>query len=229
MGYTTGFSFFQGNGGFVGRGLFGSSNNATGSVQDRLAELSFDLMPLPVKLTGLTATARNGVNFINWTVAEEDNIDRYEIERSADGKKYDYLGDVAPSTPTASIKNYSFSDKTATAATDYYYRLKMVELNNQSTYSPVVRLKASPSSLVEIAAFPNPFTDKIRLSVVTEHAGLCTYALKDVTGKSLMSGSYSIARGRNDVTLPGVESLAKGVYFLSVRTTGGEQVLKLSK
>jgi hypothetical protein len=45
QGFTTGFSVMQQTSGVTARSLFGNSGSATGSSQDRLAELGFDIQP----------------------------------------------------------------------------------------------------------------------------------------------------------------------------------------
>ena len=59
QGYSTGFSVMQITSGVTARSVFGNSANAAGSLQDRLAELGFDIQPgsSDIGLEGFTAPA----------------------------------------------------------------------------------------------------------------------------------------------------------------------------
>ena len=228
-GYTAGFSFYQGNGAFVGRGIFGVSTNATGSVQDRLAELSFDIAPLPLKLLGFDGTFRNGVNALNWKVAEESDMAHYIVQRSFDGREYDDIATVSPLATSDDTKQYTYADEKVKKSSISYYRLKMVELNGTSTYSPVVRIMPKSAELFVVDAYPNPFSDQVSISVTIAEAGPLVYEINDLTGNSVTSGSFHLQPGMNNLTVPGLQAVAPGVYSLSLKAGNHHQVIKLSK
>ena len=49
---------------------------------------------LPVTFTSLTGTIRNGKTNLNWTIADEHNVDRYEVEESANGRQFQSFAQV---------------------------------------------------------------------------------------------------------------------------------------
>jgi NADH:ubiquinone oxidoreductase subunit 4 (subunit M) len=70
-----------------------------------------------------------------------------------------------------------------------------------------------------VEVYPNPFAEEVRLSVTATEPAPLSYELKDLTGRTVRSGIYSIQAGANQITIDNLEALAHGVYSLVVRTT----------
>jgi hypothetical protein len=72
--------------------------------------------PLPVTLISFTATKVSGETegstaLLDWQTSSETNSDRFDIERSQDGKKWMNIGNVTASGDKKSSSLYSFPDK----------------------------------------------------------------------------------------------------------------------
>jgi hypothetical protein len=104
-----------------------------------------NLFTLPVRLTSFTSSSRNHSVLLKWTTADESNMDKYEVERSADGSAFSVIGTVY-SQNTASVNTYSFEDHTPLKDMNYY-RLKMIGLNpNDQKLSAVSMLRFSETN-----------------------------------------------------------------------------------
>lgn len=83
---------------------------------------------------------------IEWTTGVETNVRRFVIERSSDGTAYFSIGQVQA---RGSYSEYQFTDSSpldADMERTFYYRLKIVDNDGTSRYSPIseVLLSFSP-------------------------------------------------------------------------------------
>jgi len=96
---------------------------------------------LPVTLISFAVKAfASGTNLLSWETAQEKDNSHFAIESSANGREFKEIGSVK-GTNSASVSEYTFEDK-APVATNTYYRLKQVDLDGTTTYSPVVVCKS---------------------------------------------------------------------------------------
>lgn len=90
-----------------------------------------------------------------WTKGGE-NTAYYLVERSADGSSFKQIALVF-TAEDASFSNYQFRDKAyASAGAAAWYRIALVNANNELTYLPVKK--------VDVAASPAPAKDRETLS-----------------------------------------------------------------
>jgi hypothetical protein len=110
-----------------------------------------------------------------------------------------------------------------------YYRLRQVDSDGTSTYSPV-RIVAVPlEGGLLVQAYPNPSVPgtAVALSIRTGQAGPVMLRLTDVLGRELSQQQASVPAGTTTLPLPGAGQLATGVYLLRVQQGGQQQVLRL--
>jgi hypothetical protein len=113
--------------------------------------------PMPVELTAFTATPGNNQVVLNWTTATERNNNRFEIEKSNDGltfQKADAVASAATGGNSSSTLQYTYTDTEPYTGTSYY-RLKQVDHDGTSKYSPIVSVSAEKSA-VRFVIYPNP-------------------------------------------------------------------------
>lgn len=79
--------------------------------------------------------------------------------------------------------------------------------------------------------YPNPFTNDINLILFSEANTTIELIAIDVAGKNIGSYSYTCTSGTNTISIKEVfENVAKGIYFLEVKTTlGNNRKFKLIK
>ena len=95
------------------------------------------LLPLPVELTNLTATERNGQIVIKWATASESNNDYFVLERSHDGVRFSDIQMVPGAGTILEPRNYEYTDPYP-APGHNYYRLKQVDYDGSFSLSPIV-------------------------------------------------------------------------------------------
>lgn len=112
--------------------------------------------PLPVNFMGFNAKkVSNGIQ-LTWKVAGEENVDRYEVERSADGRNFASIGSV--SSTKSDTYNYFDANNSSTV----YYRIKNVDIDGKFKYSTIARLVNGKSEIV-LKAFPQPVLSQLTI------------------------------------------------------------------
>ena len=176
--------------------------------------------PLPVVLTSFTGQATSTGNTLRWTTASETNSAYFEVERSANGQEFTKIGQQAAAGTTAAAHSYQFTDAAATATS--YYRLRQVDFDGTSTYSPVVTLATSIASDARPAkpvAYPTIFTTELNVTLPGAAAQAATVALLTADGRPVYSRSVQLSAAPQ--ALAELPTLAPGVYLLRVATATG--------
>ncbi len=167
---------------------------------------------LPVKF--IIVKANQGTdkktNVISWTVANEVNIDHYEVEQSATGKDYAKI-----TVNNASNSNsYTATDNNLHSAVNYY-RIKAVDKDSKYAYSQVVKVSATEKASVVVA--PNPVIgDKVTVQMNNLEAGKYTMSLYNNAGQLVANKEVTHTTGNTTIELPINGTVANGVYSLRV-------------
>jgi len=175
--------------------------------------------PLPVVLTDFTALAvRNRDAFLTWATASEKNNDHFDIERSFDGTAFAQIAAVAGHGTTTAASSYSLTDAGVAALANgpVYYRLRQVDRDGASSFSPVRSVRFSTevaAAPIALSLFPNPAQATTQLDLRQLPAtGTYQVVLLDATGRTVRTAT--LAGG-----LPqplDVQQLASGTYHVRV-------------
>ena len=177
------------------------------------------LAPLPVSFIGFNAKKEGAYVMLTWKIAGEENVDRYEVERSDDGCSFRTLAKI----DRHGKDTYTHSDLNPGGTA--YYRIRNVDKDGKYTYSTIARIVGGKSTLV-IKAFPQPVLN--RLTLQHPAAGSQTQVhLSSAAGrlvKKMMPGNGSIQ------TTIDMSSVPKGLYLLQyISGDGPVETLKIMK
>ncbi|MCW3081866.1 PKD domain-containing protein [Segetibacter sp.] len=95
---------------------------------------------LPVKLISFTGKPESGGVKLNWTVASEVSLERYDVEASEDGKTFTPIGNVKARGSLTITSNYNFNDQKVKAKKVRYYKLVMVDKDGKKSSSEVIKI-----------------------------------------------------------------------------------------
>lgn len=151
---------------------------------------------------------------LSWISQSEINSDHFEIERSTDGVSYSQIGNKQAAGNSITPINYTYADP-AMAASVYYYRLKLVDIDGHYTYSNVAIVRKS--GIKGVRVFPNPVTDKVNLEF-SNAKGIYDISLYSQMGQKVMNRNATIVSTVQIVTLE-KGSLPPGSYLVSARNT----------
>ncbi len=167
---------------------------------------------LPVELISFTAKARAEQVALSWTTTSEKNNDYFEIERSVDGRSFDYLATIKGAGTTTLARHYQSSDKNPINGINYY-RLKQVDFDGTTTYSDIVTVEIKSE---KIELFPNPVVGTLYLRMSDFTSRAVEFQITDLTGKTMLAGSTEINEGIVTIPLSEVGSFPLGTYMVRV-------------
>lgn len=113
---------------------------------------------LPVTIITFDAFMEENQVHLFWVTTTEINNDRFEIERSTDGKKFEKIGEVLASSDLAAEKHYRYIDPAPLSGIKYY-RLKQLDHDGKFAYSKMASVESSLHEDFSIS--PNPSNDQV--------------------------------------------------------------------
>lgn len=184
---------------------------------------------LPVKLNHFTGRLVDDASLLYWETAQEQSASHFNIQRSINGIDFITIGKIKAAGNSTTRKEYSFTDQAAgSLRTDkIYYRLQTENVNGRQEFSKTIVLK--PGTLVEnIQLAANPVADYAYLLMQSKEKSNIVILVTDMTGRTLLSQSRTVERGMNNLPV-NVQSLAAGIYMLSVKNAQGIQTVRFIK
>ena len=172
---------------------------------------------LPIKVTSIKAQLDNGNGEVLWQVADQINVNHYELQKSTDGKTFSDVISIAP--VAGNVASYTAEDNSLSGGTTYY-RIKEVDNNNVVSYSTVVTLNEDGSA-DNIKIFPNPVSGQLFITTPS-NIKIESAVIIDATGRKVLQ-TGSLNNSTNSIE---VSSLATGFYTLRLTTSSNEVVNK---
>ena len=170
---------------------------------------------LPAQLLTFSGTRQAGANHLKWSVAQEQDVSLYHVERSNDGTSWIEAGTVASMGNTSTQRSYSFVDPQASGAKQLY-RLRVMDRSGRERLSKTITVFAGKPMVLTInGVFPNPASEKIQASILAPQKEVITLLLIDATGRVMRSQRNTVDVGSNTVDI-NITGLAKGTYLLKV-------------
>lgn len=193
-----------------------------------LTDLASDKFPqqstLPVKLISFTGAYRNQATQLNWETENMYDMDRFEIQRSADGTNFATIG-TKDALNAASRTGYQYSDNLSIIGGNvFYYRLKMVDADGSFKYSNVIMIRRDAGLISGIKISPNPVvTGNTTLRIDAAAKAVLDIRVLDMSGRVMLRQQNNVAEGVNSIALNNLELLQRGTYILQVNDGTGVQ------
>ncbi|QDA58605.1 T9SS type A sorting domain-containing protein [Hymenobacter jejuensis] len=180
---------------------------------------------LPVELKQFVATAIRLDALLTWSTATERNNDRFEIERSLDGKTFEKIGSVKGQGNSTHATEYRYTDTNAArwSAKPIYYRLRQVDFDGVSAFSPVRFVTFDKQVLTAVALYPNPAHGAATLDLTGLAAGTYQVQVLDLTGRVLSKQTVVGAQAHP----LSVQQLPMGSYIVRIQGAGTNVTLPL--
>ncbi len=195
-------------------------NNGNGSGTDpsvAIDDIRLSNTVLPIILTDFTAKKVDNDIKLNWIINKEINFSHYDVERSNDGIHFTQIGQVpSKKTPNSGLKMYDFIDFYIEKGL-LYYRLKMVDLDKQYTYSKIISIQNDNllEKLVSLDHFI--FRDAILQYSISSSENL-TYTINmyNTEGKIVLSKKNEKTDSGTNIKSIDTSGLPAGAYFLQL-------------
>lgn len=163
---------------------------------------------LPLKLISFTAALQNKNALLQWQTADEQNIAKFNLQRSRDGVSFTTIGTVNSAGNSATTKNYRYTDYAVTSINSnaIYYRLQIADEDGKTSYSKIEIVKPVEDLFIQIT--PNPARDNIIISSMNTIRML---SVLDTKGQMLKT--ISLNGIVNQIKID-VKDLPPGIYFI---------------
>ncbi len=183
---------------------------------------------LPVEITSFNGNRDlNESLTLGWTVANNQLVSHFEVERSIDGGDFKTVALVMTSEKNGD-ENYMFKDRVNNAQ-DIMYRLKMFDNRNEISFSKTLVFRSAGGSGNELTILGNPVRDKLTFSYQAGPASLVHVVLYDMNGKNVRYEKLVNREGENIISLSLNPSLKPGMYVLEINNGTDRQVKKFIK
>lgn len=170
---------------------------------------------LPVTLIDFTASKQENTILLKWRTSEETNSEKFDIERSTDGKAWRSVGSQRSNGESAVVIAYSFTDKEP-ARGENLYRLKMVDFDQTYAYSSIVSVHFNAPLNFEF--YPNPVSDLLHVKS-SDWSQVSAVEMYDVKGRAVFKS------GKNPGKTIKVDRFPVGMYILTITQKNG-QIIK---
>jgi hypothetical protein len=155
-------------------------------------------VPLPVELLSFEGTNSGNKNNLKWMTASETNNNHFELERRSGIEEFKTIASIKGHGTTTSTGKYNFEDMNIFPGEIYYYRLRQVDNNGFSSYSKIIKIKAS-DEIVSVIVSPNPFIENTNISYFLKKNSNVALEIFTLTGNKIavlqngfqQAGNYS--------------------------------------
>lgn len=178
--------------------------------------------PLPVQFLGISAVQKGSGISVNWSTAAEYNNKYFDVQKSVDGTTWTTFAKVDGAGNSSSVLKYNAYDAKPVAGYNYY-RIKQVDIDGKADYSSVVKVKISIEKTA-VTVLANPFVTNITVDFLSNSSQSVSIRLTDVTGKTIATDKWQIAKGSSRLTLDKVAGLQRGMYIFTVMDSNGEVI-----
>ncbi len=193
----------------------GTSELWEGGASDGEVEDYIVPVVLPIELVDFTGEYNKEEKKVDliWTVAMEENVKMYELERSYDGENFEVFYTERDIANSVEMKTYYAEDRDMELGGNIYYRLKATDWDGAFEYSNTVLIKME-EEIREFEVYPNPASSRVMIDV--EEDGMLE--IYSQNGRKMFAGE--VAPGANSVNL---SEFSNGLYF--IKYTVGDQVV----
>ena len=185
-------------------------------------------VPLPVHLISFQGNLnKNNKVTLNWTVADNETVNNFEVERSTNGKDFTAVATVFASEKIG-MENYMFYE-TVNATDKVMYRLKMIDKQHDIDYSRILIFNSKAVAGNTIKIIGNPVNDKLTFSYTSTATQSVNVKVFDMSGRVVLNNKINSAEGTNMVSLPLNATFKPGMYVVEINDGTERQSSKFIK
>lgn len=168
---------------------------------------------LPVTWVSVDVREEQGNSVLSWSTVEEKNVASFEIQHSTSARTWRVVGTQVPTNEP--VARYQFIHKPERSAV-HYYRIKNIDLDGSSSFSPIVSLRGQEAS--QLMLYPNPVESGI-LKLETDLSAASQIRVFSLAGVEVIR-----TPARSNVL--NVANLVSGTYILQISNTDGSTQTK---
>lgn len=169
---------------------------------------------VPLGLLSFTGRENNGRIYLNWKMSPGSNCKDFIVERSIDATNFEKIATIN----STALSNYQFTDDNIDPVPGkYYYRLKMISINEKTAYSNIAMIKTA--GIPSFSLSPNPAQHSITIAGLTQAGNVSIISYSGVTMLSAVAKSSSLSLD--------IAGLPAGLYIVKYDSEKGSIQKKL--
>ncbi len=193
-----------------GEGFSGNVSNGTSTLSTGTTDPCNCFNPLPIELLSFEGFINNKKITLKWVTSSETDNSHFEIERSLDGNRFDFVGSIQGQGNSSTNQYYSLIDENTISGVTYY-RLKQIDFDGTYTYSHIIAMEIETDNSI-VAVIPNPISDEALVRFGANLPNDSELEVYSAIGKRLQV--YPISDSSQKINL---KKLDKGIYFLRIK------------
>lgn len=175
---------------------------------------------VPVEFHSYSATSLDKAIQIDWATSTEVDNKTFELEKSMDGRNFDYVEEVRGAGNSTTLQTYTLMDENPQNG-ENYFRIKQIDNNGNNSFTPVFSTRFAANFDVEI----NPsLVNKGELSTIAINSDKkqpMEVSVYTVSGQLVSNNTFSLTEGVNQVELPQA-NLVQGMYLVHLYIGGSK-------
>ncbi|MEP7141853.1 MAG: T9SS type A sorting domain-containing protein [Ferruginibacter sp.] len=180
---------------------------------------------LPVQLSGFSVKKEGKKVGLYWSTSSEQNNDRFEAERSNDGRTWSTIATVKGNGTSNAAHTYDSYDLKPVNGINYY-RLKQYDLDGRYVLSATKSLKFDAHSVAIISVLPNPVKGAVNFKLDIDATNVSAI-FSDGNGKVINKEIFKNLQANTVNKLNLKQQPAAGVYILKLQGEGISESIKV--
>lgn len=172
---------------------------------------------LPITLSSFSAKINDEQVDIQWSTATEYRNDYFILEKSYDGKSFEFFEKINGAGSSNGPKNYFTVDKHPYDGLTYY-RLKQFDFDGAMWKSEIIVVETAIHE-VHLKFVPNPASDNISVLIPNSASLLSAYEITNSAGAVVRLMKH--VNTENNRLLINVKDLPEGFYLMTIYSTNG--------
>ena len=190
--------------------------------------IDYSMSVLTHKLLNFDGRLNNGNLSLKWAVANNESLKAMEVQQSLNGKDFTAATTIA-GTVKEGNENYTYNGRAAFPG-NMTYRLKMVDVNNEVSYSKLIAVQAAPAGTDSYIKFVSGQQNQdVNIGFQSASGEVVKIRVVDMNGNVLHAGTHRTVKGTNVIAVPVSASYTKGLYVVQLSDTSEYYVAKFVK
>lgn len=180
--------------------------------------VTFENIAIPVELSSFQARVYESEIRLKWRTETELNNYGFVVERrTRTDDRWEDIGFVNGHGTIFTPQDYSYSDIAPDGSTALFYRLRQMDRDGTTDYSPEIKVTlARQAEAAALSVYPLPSSHYSTVAFNLQHEAPVCIAVLDLAGRRVLSvATGRFDAGQHQVTFP-VHSLLVGSYILVV-------------
>lgn len=154
---------------------------------------------------------------LHWATQQERDVERFDLQRSGDGLRWESIHDQAAVGYSESRSDYQYTDVSPLLGLDYY-RLRSVDFDGSEDFSPTVAVRYG-SDPAQAIMYPNPARSSVSFRLEADvREKVAFVSIFDPLGR--LARTLPIPEPGQDTPIP-LDDLVAGLYFVEFRSEDG--------